>query len=184
MAQPSSNCVSPNSLIPQSIVVATNLGRSLYRAGRYDEALLQLKKAVATDPNRLYSHVFLSFVYEAKQMCDEALAESRTIQGLTGGTDTTNTVHVYASCGRQGDARKALALLAGPSGDPIQDWTWVAADFAALGDKDQAFQWLERAFENHDFYLTEIKTHPYFDPLRSDARFQKLLDRLKFSYPQ
>jgi TolB-like protein/Tfp pilus assembly protein PilF len=167
-------------LDPNSIVVATNLGRSLYHARRNDEAIVELEKAVAMDTNRIYSHVFLGFAYEAKHMCDKALNEFRTVQALTGGTDTTGAVHAYATCGRPDDARKALALWSRPTTDPILDWTFVASDFAALGEKDHAMQWLEKGFRHRDFFLTEIKTHPYFDPLRDEPRFQKLLAQMNF----
>jgi tetratricopeptide (TPR) repeat protein len=167
-------------LDPASIVVATNLGRTLYHARRYDEAIAQLRKAVIMDPDRIYTHGFLRAAYDAKGMCTEALDEARIVQTLTGGTDDPGSVHAYATCGRISDARKALAILSRPSKDPIQDWVFVASAYAALGEKDRAFQWLDNAFEHRDFFLTEIKTHPYFDPLRSDPRFDRIVRQMKF----
>lgn len=166
-------------LDPASIIVATNLGRTLYHARRYDEAIVELQRAVAMDPNRRFSHTFLRMAYEAKGMCPEALNEVRIIQTLIGGADDAGSIHVYATCGRADDARRALAVP-NPKTQPVEDWVWTASAYAALGEKDRAFQWLDKGFEHRDFFLTELKTDPYFDPLRSDPRFQQLLDRMKF----
>jgi tetratricopeptide (TPR) repeat protein len=165
-------------LDPLSIVVVTNLGRTLYHARRYDEAIAELQKALRMDPNRLYTHIFLGMAYDSKQMCDEALNEFRIIQTFTGGLDGSAAVHAFGACGRTEDARRTLALLSGPNKDPIRDWFYVAGDFASLGDKDRAFDWLEKAYQNRDFFLTEIKSHPYMDPLRSDPRYADLLKRM------
>jgi adenylate cyclase len=166
-------------LDPLSIVVATNVGRTLYHARRYNEAIEELQKALGMDPNRLYAHIFLGMAYDAKQMCSEALNEFRIAQTFTGGLDGTAAAHAYSGCGRIEDARRTLSLLSGPDKDPIRDWFYVAGDFAALGDKDRAFDWLEKAYQKRDFYLTEIKGHPYMDPLRSDPRYGDLLKRME-----
>jgi hypothetical protein len=54
----------------------------------------------------------------------------------------------------------------------------IAAVYAALGDKDKAFQWLEKAYQRKDWALVQIKVGPVFDSLRSDARFSDLLKRM------
>jgi TolB-like protein/DNA-binding winged helix-turn-helix (wHTH) protein/Tfp pilus assembly protein PilF len=166
-------------LDPASIVVATNLGRTLYHARRYDEAIVELQRAIAMDPNRRFSHTFLRMAYESKGMCPEALNEVRIIQALMGGADDAGSAHAYAICGRAEDARKALAVPI-PKTELVEDWVWIASAYAALGEKERAFQWLDRAFEHRDFFLTELKTNPYFDPLRSDPRFGQMLQRMKF----
>ena len=168
-------------LDPLSIVVATNVGRTLYHARRYDEAIVELADALAMDPDRIYSHIFLGMAYDAKRMCDEALNEFRIVQTFTGGLDGAGAVHAYATCGRTEEAHRTLSLLSGPNRDLIRDWFFVAGDFAALGEKDRAFEWLETAYQKRDFFLTEIKGHPYMDfPLCSDPRFERLLERMKF----
>jgi hypothetical protein len=57
---------------------------------------------------------------------------------------------------------------------------WVAVIYAALGDKDQAFAELEKAYQNHDWFLQRIKVDPYMDPLRADPRFDEMVKRLNF----
>jgi hypothetical protein len=56
----------------------------------------------------------------------------------------------------------------------------IALVYAGLGEKDQAFEWLEKAYEAHDKGLIYLKVDPPVDPLRSDPRFQDLLRRMKF----
>jgi TolB-like protein/DNA-binding winged helix-turn-helix (wHTH) protein/Tfp pilus assembly protein PilF len=167
-------------LDPSSIVVATNVGRTLYQARDYDEAIIELQKALEMDPDRIYTHIFLGMAYDAKHMCSQALNEFRIVQTFTGGIDGAAAVHAFATCGLIAESHRTLALIANLNIDPIHDWFFVAGDFAALGDKDRAFEWLEIAFQKRDFFLTEIKGHPYMDPLRSDLRFQHLLERMKF----
>lgn len=167
-------------LDPTSIVVQTNLGRVLYRARRYDEAIAELRKAVDLDPQRMFSHIFLGMAYDQKGSCAEALSEFRIAQTFAEGRDGSSAIHAEAVCGRTADARKALKVLSGPSIDPIKDWFYVAGDFAALGEKDRAFEWLDKALQNRDFFLTEIKEHPIMDPLRSDPRFDALINKMGF----
>ncbi|MCU1301000.1 MAG: Adenylate cyclase [Candidatus Sulfotelmatobacter sp.] len=167
-------------LDPTSIVVQTNLGRVLYRARRYDEAITELRRAVALDPQRMFSHIFLGMAYDQKGSCAEALSEFRIVQTLSEGRDGTSAAHAEAVCGKSSDARKALKNLTRPSADQIQDWFYVAGVFAALGEKDRAFEWLDQAVQNHDFFLTEMKEHPIMDPLRSDPRFNTLIKKVGF----
>jgi TolB-like protein/DNA-binding winged helix-turn-helix (wHTH) protein/Tfp pilus assembly protein PilF len=159
-------------LDPASIVVQTNLGRVLYHARRYDESVAELRKAVVLDPQRVFTHVFLGMAYEQKGLCAEAFKEFK-IAG-----DDIGYAHTSATCGRPLDAKLALKTLAGPSTDPVQGWFFIAGIFAALGEKDHAFQWLNKAAQNHDFFITEMKGHPFMDPLRSDPRFSELLKRI------
>ena len=167
-------------LDPTSLVVQTNLGRVLYRARRYDESIAELRKALALHPDRMFTHIFLGMAYEGKGSCTEALNEFRIIQTFTEGRDGSGAAHAEATCGMPADARRAMKILAGSSTDPVQDWFYVAGVFAVLGDKDRAFEWLERAIQNRDFFLTEMKGHPFMDPLRSDPRFDRLLMRVGF----
>ncbi|HEY2546640.1 MAG TPA: tetratricopeptide repeat protein [Candidatus Acidoferrum sp.] len=167
-------------LDPTSIVVQTNLGRVLYRARRYDESIVELRKAELLDPNRMFTHIFLGMAYDARGSCPEAVSEFRIVQTFTQGRDGTGAVHAYASCGRLENARRALKILAGSSTERPRDWFYIAGAFAGLGDKDHAFEWLDQAVQNRDFFLSEVQGHPFMDPLRSDPRFQELIRRMAF----
>ena len=167
-------------LDPNSIVVQTNLGRVLYRARRYDESIVALQKGVEMDSSRMFSHVFLGMAYEQKGRCAEALNEFRIVETIADGRAGTGGAHAFAICGQRREALRALKALTGPMKYPTRDWFYIAGVFAAVGDNDQAFDWLNKAFQNHDFYLTEMAAHPYMDPLRSDPRFKKLLREIRF----
>ena len=58
------------------------------------------------------------------------------------------------------------------------DWVFLSGVYAALGEKDEAFNCLEKAYQAHDFFLPYLKVYPNMDPLRSDARFVELLRRI------
>ena len=83
--------------------------------------------------------------------------------------------NAYASAG---DAKKARLVLRGvekPAGDEPLDWFFIAGVHAQLGEKDQAFAWLEHALQNRDYFMTYLQVSPYMDPLRDDARFARYL---------
>ena len=79
------------------------------------------------------------------------------------------------SSGRKAEARKILAELQSLSEHSYVPATDMALIYAGLGDKDKAFAWLDKAYEEHSFSLSNLKVEPRFDPLRSDPRFADLL---------
>ena len=168
-------------LAPRSLVIRSNIGRLLYYARRYDEAISELKSLVAEDPKRAYAHVHLAKCYEEKQMYSDALAEYQEVAALFNGQEGVGAAHLYASSNRVQDARKLLKYLEEPPPDGIQDWFFLAAVHARLGDKEEAFRWLNQAFKNRDFFLTLLKVDPGMDPLRSDPRFNNLLKQIGLS---
>jgi hypothetical protein len=112
-------------------------------------------------------------------MCDEALAVFEQERAFAGDTPTTRAkhAHVLASCGEAEEARALLdELVAG------RERGWVTAyEFAVinalLGERDAAFDWLERAEEEHSVGLTYLRVDPRLDNLRADPRFSELLGR-------
>ena len=165
-------------LAPRSLVVQSNIGRLLYYARRYDEAITELKVILADDSKRVYARIYLALCYEQKQMYPEALAEFQQVATAFNGQEGVGIAHLYASMGKAEDARRIVSVQEQPPPDGVQDWFYVAGVYAQLGDKDNAFLWLERAYENRDFFLTLIKVDPQMDLLRSDPRFQDLLTRI------
>jgi tetratricopeptide (TPR) repeat protein len=85
---------------------------------------------------------------------------------------------VYVLTGRKTDALKILDEMKDPSNRERIAAHDVAVVYTALGDKDQAFAWLDRAVAQQDFNLVYLKVAPYFAPLRSDPRFSKLLEKV------
>jgi serine/threonine-protein kinase len=92
--------------------------------------------------------------------------------------------HAYAASGKAEEARKVLLELHDLSEAPdagtryVSPYT-IAAIHTALGDKDQAFKWLERANDERDVWLMNLKVDPVFAKLRTDKRFQDLLVRAR-----
>ena len=74
------------------------------------------------------------------------------------------------------DLREIARTLRRTAGD--SDWFFAAGVYAAVGDNDEAFACLEKAYERHDFFLVFLKVHPYMDPLRSDPRYAELVHRI------
>jgi hypothetical protein len=86
---------------------------------------------------------------------------------------------LYAVTGKRSEALKLTDELKQLSARKYVPATSVALIYAGLGDKDQAFEWLERAYDQHAFQLQWITLEPRFDDLRSDPRFQDLLRRMR-----
>jgi TolB-like protein/DNA-binding winged helix-turn-helix (wHTH) protein/Tfp pilus assembly protein PilF len=167
-------------LDPLSVVVRSNVGRFLYYARRYDEAIAELKQVLAADPHRSWSRVTLAFCYEQKGMYSEALAEQEALRADFNGVYGIGSTHLFARMGKFQDARTVLKYHEQPAPDGVQDWFFIAAAYAQLGEKDRAFQWLGRAYQNRDYFMTFIKTDPFMDPLREDPRFEAMLRRVGF----
>jgi TolB-like protein/DNA-binding winged helix-turn-helix (wHTH) protein/Tfp pilus assembly protein PilF len=167
-------------LDPLSLVYSSNLGRFLYHARRYDEAIEVLKQTLAIDPNRVYARVHLAMCYEEKGMYEEERQEFERITAAFGGQPGPGLAHFYARiAAKKGEAAKARRIA-----DQLErtardsDWFFLSGVYAALSDKDEAFACLNKAYEKHDFFLVFLKVHPYMDPLRSDPRYVELLQRI------
>jgi TolB-like protein/DNA-binding winged helix-turn-helix (wHTH) protein/Tfp pilus assembly protein PilF len=165
-------------LAPLSLVIQANVGADLYYARRYDEAITELQKVLAADPHRVWARIYLAMCYEQKRLYTEALVEMEKVRTEFNGQAGSGEAHLYASMGRIQDARRLLKDLEQPAPDGAQDWFFIAAIYAQLGEKDQAFNWLEQAHENRDFFLTYLKVFPQMDPLRSDPRYTSMVRRM------
>jgi TolB-like protein/Flp pilus assembly protein TadD len=169
------------SLDPLSLVISADVGmEALAPAGRYDEAMQQCRKTLELDPRFAIAHACLARAYEYKTMYKEAIAEIQEAINLSGGSVIWEATlgHLYARAGRRDDAIKILNELKSRSKRefvPSQAFIWI---YAALGDKDQAFAWLEKAYEERSDVMTVLEEERAFDPLRSDPRFQDLLRRI------
>ena len=129
-------------LDPLSSRTQSALGRFLYRARRYEEALPHLKRAVELEPRSVAANYRLGDVYAQMGRYDEAIAAFEKIRELMpkGGDLQAGIARVYALMGRQREARQ---MISGVKANPYV----IAAVYAALGDKDEAFRILEKAVE-------------------------------------
>ena len=118
--------------------------------------------------------------YEQKGRYDEAIAEFKQVINLSGGKPLgiAALARGYALAGKREESQKLLAELLELSKQRYVSPASVAVVYAALGDKDQAFAWLDKADKARDLLLVRIKVDPRFDSLRSDPRFAELVRRI------
>ena len=132
------------------------------------------------DPNSGFAHWALGNVYVNKGMYEEAIAEYKVAIPLSGDSpdELASLGYAYALSGRRREARAVLGELKGRSRRRYISPTVIAFLHAGLGEKDEAFAWLDRAVEGRDFILVFLKVDPTFDRLRADPRFASLLRRV------
>jgi len=165
-------------LDPFSLITNMVLGMCLNAARRYDDAIVQLQKTLELDPNFPDTNGFLYEAYANKKMYAEAVAAFTKQMALNGESEAqiAATKEAFAKNGWEGFLRHRLNY---ELSNPIGAWkTNIAALYARLGDRDKAFTWLEKAYEEEEEGLTLLKVEPRFDNLRGDPRFQDLLRRV------
>ena len=172
-------------LEPLSLIINFEIALGLYQSRNYDQAIDQFQKTLELDPNFPPPHTYLPAAYEQKGMFEEAIAGFQRAITVTNGTDNTLTVaglaHAYAASGRKTEARKLLAKLQKQSERSYVPAHDVALVYTGLQEKENAFKWLNKAYEERSFNLAYLKMEPRFDPLRSDPRFADLLRRIGLS---
>ncbi len=167
-------------LDPLSPSANAHVGLALYRARRYDEAVVELQKAMEIDPGALDAHIFLGFVYVQQGKSEEAIAEFQTVVKLSQRTPSLLALlgYAYATAGKHDEARAILEELNFQSkNQPVFPFE-TAMIYIGLGEREQAFTWLEKAYDERAWQLGFLKAEPIFDPLRSDSRFTDLMQRV------
>ena len=165
-------------LDPLSPIIAFQIGYRLHLARRYDEAIAELKKVLETDPNLDYVYNIIGYAYAGKGQFKEAIAAYRETIRL-GDKGTSIQIYLGAAYAQAGEREKAQAILR--QLETTKEYVSpgeLAILYGALGDKEKAFQTLERAFDEHDLQLQFLKNDPAYDPLRDDPRFQDLTRRV------
>jgi len=159
---------------------ATNelAGRRYYHARQYDQALEQNRKALEIDPNFWMAHLFSSRAYAQKGMYAEALMELRKAGEVTPEI-LSDRGRIYAASGRPRQAQHILERLIALSKQRYVPSYYLVKIYSALSQKDQAFAWLEKAFQEREGRLNWLKVDPMLDNLRSDPRFADFLRRLR-----
>jgi len=166
-------------LNPLSLIINTALGRALHSARRYDEAIEQLRKTLDMDSNFAEAHFHLAVAYEGKKSYDDAIREYEKYIELSEDKSMKAWVgRVYAESGRKQQALKVLAEVSGASKrEPVSPFA-MATLYTALGDKERAFEWLERVHSERNYYVVFLNSDPALDGLREDPRFSDLLRRI------
>jgi len=143
--------------------------------------VVTFRKSLELEPNYPLTYISVGQIYGFQRKYTEALAElDRAAALVKEGPDEANVMSVraqiYARMGRAAEARQLLSrLIAYPQ---FVRPHIIALVYAALGENDQAFEWLERAAQGRAPYIATIRINPSFDSLHTDPRFQDLLNRL------
>jgi tetratricopeptide (TPR) repeat protein len=168
-------------LDPLSLSINSTMGLPLYLAGQYDQVIDQMRKTLELDPNFYMAHISLGLVYESKGEPDSAIAEFQKARQLDDSPEILAYLgRTYALAGRRREAEKVIAELQEISKKRYVSPYDIAIIYAGLGQKDQALEWLRKAYESRAEGMCNLKTDPRLNDLRSDPRFQELLRLMNF----
>ena len=151
----------------------------LFQSRHYDEAIRELRSALAVQPDHAYSLSTLGFTLIANnQPADAIPVLERAVSVSHRGPAVIGVlIRAYAHAGRREDALQLLAELKQRHKTGYLPAGAFVNAYLGLGENDQAFVWLEQAFKEQSNILQFLKVHPYFDPIRNDPRFRDLLRR-------
>jgi len=168
-------------LSPIDLIINIHLGWHYLNVRQYDQALEQLNRVVEMDRNFAQTYTWLGLVYEQQKKYAEAIAAfQKAIALFPGGSATAKAQlgHAFAVSGNKTEALKIIAELADTGKRTYVSPYQVAAIYAGLGDKDQTFAWLQKAYEERSDWLVNLTNDQRFDDLRSDTRFADLVRRV------
>jgi tetratricopeptide (TPR) repeat protein len=164
-------------LDPLSLPVNVGAGWCSYFARRYDEAIVQYRKALELEPDFALARQALAMALERKGAYTEAIAEFRKAVALSGGSASTlaSLGHACALAGATAEARAQLDRLEELSRRKYVPAMYRAFIYLGLGDKDRAAVWLAKAYEERSEYFIYYRADPSFDSIRGDRRFAAML---------
>jgi serine/threonine-protein kinase len=172
-------------LDPLATRLTVDLATNLCLRGQYDEAIKLLRETLETDPNSMYVHLVLGRAYDLKGSYQEAVANYNEVIRLIGRDPCTLSYlgRAYAMSGNRAEAQRLLGELTELSKQTYVFPLCMVYIYVGLGENEQGFKWLEKAYEEKDSNLVVpgIRFDPMLDPLRSDPRYADLLRRMNLS---
>jgi tetratricopeptide (TPR) repeat protein len=167
-------------LDPLSAGLNGRLGSKLSLRGDYDRALEQLKKALELDPNLVFTNLTLALTYARKGMFEEGLATCEKVASLRGSSPLSRALSslILAMAGRTDAAQKILSELKGYR--KLDSWSLIllAGACSVMGEKTEAFEILEVAYQERGSWLVFLDAYPSFRNIRTDPRYADLLHRM------
>jgi adenylate cyclase len=154
--------------------------RYLY-AGQYDKAIQHLKNAVELDPKNSAALSNLGLAHIQKGMIQEGLEEVKRAAEGSSSPCYPDLAYAYVKAGKPEEARGLLPKLFQSSEGGRAHPVAIGGVYAALGEKEKALEWLERAFEDRRAYLVSIRDDFVFESVRGDPRFQSLLQKMNLA---
>ncbi|MGH9861879.1 MAG: tetratricopeptide repeat protein [Candidatus Acidiferrales bacterium] len=164
----------------------STLGLVSFWARRYDEAIENYQKILAANPANQTARVYVGLARAQKGQSTDALAELEKGAADRNASAVAALAYGYALAGRREEALKLLKELIEGARKPFTRFPTVvppyrlAAVYAALAEKDQALEWLEKDYAARGGWMVWLKVDAAFDTLRHDPRFQQLLRRMNF----
>ena len=164
---------------PLSSAVNAEIGRSLFYAGRYKEAAEQLRETLELNSAFWPAHLFLGWVYAQQGLMTEALAILEQCNALDDNPRTKAFLGAaYALAGESKRAQQILGQLVAQDEKRRMSSYYISVIYAALGDRNMAFRWLEKAYTDRAVGFIWLRVEPWFDALRDDPRFKRLLMKI------
>ncbi|MBK9569208.1 MAG: tetratricopeptide repeat protein [Chitinophagaceae bacterium] len=167
-------------LNPMAPNIITDMGFSFYYGSKYDDAIRSLKSTLELYPGFSLAHLWLGRAYQDKKMYKEALEEYKIAQTLN--KDWVPIVaaigNIYGITGNKIEAEKILVRLKDWSSQKYVTPYGIALVYAALGNKNNAFEYLEKAYQDRSNWLVWLKLDPRWDQIRSDTRFTELVKKV------
>jgi len=166
-------------LDPLSRIIGANLGEMFVYARHYDEAIAQYKRVLVREPNFASAHRRLGWAYGLKGMYAEAIAEERAALELNSESSTKGYLALWlAKSGKRDEALKILAELKQETSKGYVQPAALANAYIGLGDKEEAFNQLEKDAAGRSEIASFFAVSPELDELRSEPRFKEMLKRM------
>lgn len=169
-------------LDPLSLAINTDVGFHHYYNGRYDEAIAQLKSVLGMKSDFALAHLWLARSYLEVGRLDQSLAETASAESAIPEwvVIVAQRGYTLGVMGRVDEARSVRGEMEQFSRKRFVTAYGVALVYAGLGDKEQAFAWLEKAFAERSHWLMWLRLDPRWKSLRGDPRFARLIERIEY----
>ena len=167
-------------LDPFSVVINMNVGWILYFARDYDAAIEECRRTLELDAHFATSYWMLGQAYREKRMHREAIAQFSRAVELSGGSriQRANLGYAYAVAGMRVEAEQVIETLRRESEQAYFPPYFVALIYLGLGEREEGFAWLEKAFQERSAGVMFLEADPMFDSVRDDPRFAALVRRV------
>jgi tetratricopeptide (TPR) repeat protein len=170
-------------LDPLSLTINTDIGFELYYSGDYEAAIKQLQTTLEMNRDFPLAHLWLGRAYQQQGKYEAAINEFKLAErGLPQWPVALAAAgNVYGILKNKGEAKKVLNILQDLSSKKYVTSYGIALVYAATGEKEKAFEFLNRAYQERTNWVVWLKLDPRWNSIRSDTRFADLLLRVGLS---
>jgi eukaryotic-like serine/threonine-protein kinase len=166
-------------LDPLSLFIGVDLNVPFYASRQYDLSIEQSRRVIEMEPNFYLAHFTLAVALAQKHDYAAAISEFKRARSISDiPWNDAGLGYVYASSGRKQEALRVITELKAKAARRHVSSYAIATVYAGLGDRDETFKWLEKAYQERSPGLTWLKVEPMLDNIRSDPRYADLLRRM------